>query len=99
MWAGFVIAPILTLITALGFVFFRFGKDNFPFLLKSMDSEIVVVDDTLTEDIAGRLSERIGKSLASHGFSQKESNLVYLFVEEIGLTILEKNRHKKKLIL
>ena len=96
MWAGFVIAPVLTLVTALGFVFLRFGKDNFPFLLKNFDSEIIVMDDMLTDDIAGKLSEQVGKSLLSHDFSQKESNRAALFVEEIGLTILEKNRHKKK---
>lgn len=96
MWAGFVIVPILTLITASGFVFLHFGKDNFPFLLKNIDSEIIVMDDTLTDDIADKLSEQVGKSLVSHGFSQKESNRAALFVEEIGLTILEKNRHKKR---
>ena len=47
MWAGFIAAPILTLICAMLFVYLRFGKDNFPFLLNDMDSEIIVMEDTL----------------------------------------------------
>jgi hypothetical protein len=96
MWAGFVVAPFLTLITSLGFVFLRYGKNNFPFLLKDIDSEIVVMDDILTGEIAGKLSGEVEKSLMSHDFSKKEAGRAALFVEEIGLTILEKNKHKKK---
>ena len=56
MWAGFVAAPILTLVCAMLFVYLRFGKDNFPFLLNDMGSEIVVLDDTLSPESASALS-------------------------------------------
>lgn len=99
MWAGFVISPLLTLIAALIFVYLRFGKDNFPFLLKNMDSEIVVMDDKLTPKTSVKLSEQVGDSMLSHGYSKETSNRAALFVEEIGLTVLEKNKKSKKQVL
>ena len=99
MWTGFAIAPILTLGLSLLFVYLRFGKDNFPFLLKDMDSEIEVMDDTLSAASSASLSSRVVDSLMAHDFSKKEANHAGLFVEEIGLTILEKNKQAKKPIL
>ena len=99
MWAGFVLAPILTLTGALMFVYLRFGKGNFPFLLKYMDSEILVMDDILTAENAAALSERVRDSLLSHQYPKAEANRASLFVEEIGLTILEKNKQSKKPVL
>ena len=99
MWAGFVVAPILTLICALLFVFLKFGKDNFPFLLKNMDSEIIVMEDTLTPESAATLSVQVKNSLQSHKYSTETANSAALFTEEIGLTILESNQPSKKPIL
>ncbi|MBR3507960.1 MAG: hypothetical protein IKO03_04190 [Lachnospiraceae bacterium] len=96
MWAGFALAPMLTLAGALLFVYLRFGKDNFPFLLGEMDSDIVVMDDALTVESVVTLSKSVGESLVSHHFSNTEANHAALFVEEIGLTILEKNKQVKK---
>ena len=99
MWAGFVIAPILTLLTAYVYIYFRFGKDNFPFLLKNMDSEIVVLDDVLTPETADSLSKKVEESYLSHHCSKETADRAALFVEEIGLTILEKNKKHKKPVL
>lgn len=98
-WAGFALAPILTLSGALAFVYLRFGKANFPFLLKDMDSEIVVMDDILTAENAVALLERVRESLLSRQYQKAEANRASLFVEEIGLTILEKNKPAKKPVL
>ncbi len=99
MWAGFVIAPAVTLTLAMLFVRLRFGKENFPFLLKDIDSEIEVMDDTLTDKAASELSQKIGQSLISHDYSKQESMRASLFVEEIGLTVLERNKKAKKPVL
>lgn len=99
MWAGFVIAPAVTLGLAMLFVCLRFGKDNFPFLLKDMDSEIVVMDDALTDKTASAMSEKISESMLSHGYSKQEAMRASLFAEEIGLTVLDRNRRKKKPVL
>lgn len=99
MWAGFVISPLLTLITALIFVYLRFGKDDFPFLLKDMGTEIVVMDDKLTAESAGKLSRQVNDALLSHGYHEQEARRASLFAEEIGLTVLEKNKQEKKPVL
>lgn len=99
MWAGFVIAPAVTLALAMLFVYLRFGKDNFPFLLKDIDSEIVVMDDVLTDRTASELSQKIGQSLISHEYSKQESAHAALFVEEISMTVIERNRKAKKPVL
>ena len=99
MWAGFVAAPILTLVCAYLFVYLRFGKDDFPFLLKDMESEIVVMDDTLTPETAVSLSDRVRSSLLSHQYARTTANNAALFIEEIGLTILERNKQAKKPVL
>lgn len=96
MWVGFVIAPVLTLIISLGFVYLRFGNDNFPFILKSMDSEIDVIDDTLTTENVVALSKKVGNSLEAHQYSQADVARVRLFVEEVGIAIIDKNSQKKK---
>ncbi|MBR4345188.1 MAG: hypothetical protein IKP88_21200 [Lachnospiraceae bacterium] len=99
MWAGFAVAPVLTLISAFTFVYLKFGKDNFPFVLKNMDSEIEVLDDTLTPETAAKLSERVSSSLIAHKYSKEVANHAALFVEEISLTILERNKKAKKSVL
>ncbi len=99
MWAGFVIAPILTLVAAILFVYLRFGKDNFPFLLKDMGAEIEVMDDTLTPETAAALSEHVRANLLSHQYPKATATRASLFVEEIGLTVLEQNQKAKKPVL
>lgn len=99
MWAGFVIAPILTLICSMLFVYLRYGKANFPFLLNDMDSEIIVMEDTLTPESATVLSRQVASSLVSHHYPKEIINRAALFTEEIGLTILESNQQSKKPIL
>lgn len=99
MWAGFAVAPILTLICAYLFVYLRFGKDNFPFLLKDMDAEIEVMDETLSPETAVSLSDRVRSSLLAHQYERKTANNAALFAEEIGLTILDRNKQTKKPVL
>ena len=99
LWAGFAVAPVLTLICAFLFVYLRFGKDNFPFLLKNMGSEIIVLDDVLAPDSASALSEKVAESLLSHQYPQDVANRAALFTEEIGLTVLDVNKQSKKPVL
>ena len=99
MWAGLAAAPILTLAAAMLYVYLRFGKENFPFLLKDMDAEIEVMDETLTPETASALSERVAAGLLAHQYEKAEANRAALFAEEIGLTILERNQKAKKPIL
>ena len=99
MWAGFAAAPILALACAYLFVYLRFGKDNFPFLLKDMNSDIEVLDDKLTPQAVAALSERVGSILLARGYSKKMVLRASLFVEEMGLSILDANKDAKKPVL
>ena len=96
---GFVAAPILTLVFVTLFVYLRFGKDNFPFLLKDMDSDIVVLDEVLTPQATAALSEKVESSLLSHQFPKGTASRAALFVEEIGRTVLDINKQTKKAVL
>ena len=99
MWAGFVIAPMLTLVAAYFFIYCRFGKENFPFLLKNMESEILVMDETLTKETAASLSVDVEKSFLDHHYPLTIAEKASLFVEEIGNTVLEMNKESKEPIL
>ncbi len=99
MWAGFAAAPLLTLCASLLFVYLRFGKAAFPYLLTDMDTEIQVLDDTLTAESATALSQKVEESLLERQYGKGAAGRAALFVEEIGLTILEKNRKAKKPLL
>ena len=99
MWAGFATAPLLTILAALAFVYLRFGKENFPFILNNMESEIIVIDDILTKERVSVLSENVGSAMGSHGYEEAKVNRGALFMEEIALTILEKNKGAKKPLL
>ena len=99
LWAGFVLAPVLTLITAFTFVYFKYGKSNFPFLLKDIESEIIVLDDVLTSETAAKLSRQVSDILIKYQYSKDTITHAALFIEEMGLTILDKKRDKKKDIL
>ena len=96
MWAGFVAAPILTLIAAMLYVYLRFGKEQFPFLLKDMDSEIEVLDDILTPESAVALSELVRDKMTARRYPDEAVHRASLFAEEIAMTILEKNKKAKK---
>jgi anti-sigma regulatory factor (Ser/Thr protein kinase) len=99
MWAGFVVAPVVALATAMLFVFFRFKKSNFPFLLKNLESDIEVLDGILTPDAVGALSKEVEDKLLEHQYPKGEANRASLFVEEIGQTILDNNNTAKKPVL
>ena len=99
MWAGFAIAPLFALAGAMLFVRQRFGKEQFPFLLKDMNTEIIVIDNALTTEVVSEFSEYVGNSLLAHQYSAEDANHASLFVEEICLTILEENQRTKKRLL
>lgn len=99
MWAGFVLAPILALAISFMFIRLRYGKEKFPYLLDNTDNEIIVIEDTLSKNSCGTLAERAQSILQEHGYSPRVATRAALFIEEIGLTILDKNASRKKPIL
>lgn len=99
MWAAFAVSPLITLVLAFLFVRTRYGKDLFPFLLKTSGCEIIVLDDVLLPENCAKLSAKVSDVVAEHGFSKSTANRAALFTEEIGLTIIEKNGETKRPLL
>ena len=97
--AAFAAAPMLALAVSLLYIRLRYGKARFPYLLEPTYRDIVVMDETLTTDSCTRLSERVQQDLLAHGRSQALASRASLFMEEIGLTILEKNGRNRRPIL
>ncbi len=99
VWAAFAAAPALAIVLFFLFIRLRYGAARFPHLLEDTDTEIVVMDDTLSKDSCVRLSERVQAAMQEHGYPAPAATRAALFTEEIGLTILEKNAAGKKPIL
>ena len=99
MWAAFAAVPALALALSFLFVRLHYGAARFPYLLENTDTNILVLDDTLTKESCVRLSQQVESAMREQGFSSRTANRAALFTEEIGLTILEKNAAEKKAIL
>ena len=50
MWAAFAVAPLLALALSLLYIRFRYGREQFPYLLKDKQRPILVFDDVLTRE-------------------------------------------------
>ena len=99
MWAAFALSPVLALIITSIFIRWHYGKESFPSLLVPKHADIVVLDSVLTPEKCSELSERVRKTLNDRGYSKKQSLKAELFTEEIGLTIIEKNKDSKTPVL
>ena len=96
LWAAFAVAPLLALALSLLYIRLRFGKERFPYLLEGTEMPILVLDDTLTKESCARLSEKVHETLRSSAFIERSATQAALFTEEIGLTLIEKNKATRK---
>lgn len=99
MWAAFAVAPLLALALSLLYIRFRYGREQFPYLLEDKQRPILVFDDVLTRESCVSLSEQVNKALRDRGFSGRSATQAALFTEEIGLTLIEKNKAARKPLL
>ena len=99
MWAAFAVAPLLALVLSLLYIRFRYGREQFPYLLEDKQRPILVFDDVLTRESCVSLSEQVNKALRDRGFGDRSATHAALFTEEIGLTLIEKNKTARKPIL
>jgi hypothetical protein len=58
-----------------------------------------VLDDILTRESCARLSEKVHETLRSRAFAERSATQAALFTEEIGLTLIEKNKAARKPLL
>ncbi len=99
MWAAFAVTPALALVLSFLFIRLRYGTSRFPHLLEKTDTEIIVIDDMLTQEGCARLSEQVQTVVQEHNYPISTAVRAALFTEEIGLTILEKNPKGSEKIL
>lgn len=99
MWAAFALSPVLALIITMIFIRWHYGKASFPNLLVPKHADIVVFDGVFTTEMCSVLSEKVQNTLNERGYSKKQSMKAALFTEEIGLTIIEKNKDSKRPVL
>ena len=99
MWAAFAVAPVVALIIAMIFIRWHYGKAQFPDLLIPKHTDITVLENILSLDKCSELSEQVQKIMLEHEYSKKQSMKAALFVEEIGRTIIEKNKDNKHAVL
>ena len=99
LWSAFAVAPLLALGLSLLYIRLRYGKERFPYLLEDAKRPILVLDDTLTKENCVRLSEQVNGALRDRGFSDRSATQAALFTEEIGLTLIEKNKAVRKPLL
>ena len=99
MWAAFALSPVLALIVTMIFIRWHYGKASFPNLLVPKHADIVVFDGVFTPEMCSVLSEKVQNTLNERGYSKKQSMKAALFTEEIGLTIIEKNKDSKRPVL
>lgn len=99
LWAAFAAAPLLALVLALLYIRLRYERARFPYLLESTQRPILVFDDVLTRESCVKLSEQVLEALRDCGFGDRSATQAALFTEEIGLTLIEKNKTARKPLL
>lgn len=92
IWTGLALAPVMALITVAVFIYPRYDRKEFPFLISSdRDDTIFIFDFVNSPDAAGEMSNTANHLLKDYPFSQHVKNLISLYLEEILLLINEKN--------
>ena len=74
----------------------RYGAERFPYLLESDSNDIVILEDLLTPESCSGLSALVSREITERGHTKETANHATLFTEEILLTVLEKNRKRKR---
>ena len=96
MWAAFVLSPLLSVILTLLYIRLRYGAERFPYLLEADSNDIVILEDLLTPESCSGLSALVSREITERGHTKETASHAALFTEEILLTVLEKNRKRKR---
>ncbi len=96
MWAAFVLSPLLSAILTMLYIRLRYGAERFPYLLEADSNDIVILEDLLTPESCSGLSTLVSRETTERGHTKETASHAALFTEEILLTVLEKNRKRKR---
>lgn len=79
MWAGFALAPAVGLALLFGYIYLRYPRGSFPYLLEGMDDDIAVFDDTATSENCSKLSGKVGEEFVKRGLPDTVRNQAEVF--------------------
>ena len=95
VWAGFGIAPVISLLLTSLVLIVRYGRERFPLLLEDEKEDFESFDLYLTEENIIELRDKVEDVLRKKGISAKIISRIMLLIEEMGMLIREKNGGKK----
>ena len=78
-----------------GYIYLRYPRGSFPYLLEGMDDDIAVFDDTATSENCSKLSGKVGEEFVKRGLPDTVRNQAEVLIEEIIKAIIEVNRGGK----
>lgn len=100
IWIGFALAAVLAIFIAAAAVYWRHGKELFPFLLPTDgDDKVFIYDFDATKENAVAMYEKAMEVLKAHGYSKNNQVLAGIVIEDLVLLIREKNPNARQPIL
>lgn len=91
VWIAIGCSPLLSLIIISVYVYFRYGKDRFPFIISDEGNESESFEFELNEQQVMDFRNSVEKYLKERNIDNKKLNMIMLLCEEIPLVILERN--------
>ena len=91
LWTGIAAAPVLGIVLSMLALRLYAGKELFPSLLDTRESEIIVYDAMLTPDSMVKASMDVEEQMKKHNYPDNTCVKAALFTEEISATVREKN--------
>ena len=99
IWIGLASAPILALLISVLIVYLKYGRKQFPFLIKEdPDQEIFIYDFDINEDNVVKLAATVQDRMNQLSFPANTEVMAGLITEEVLMLILDKNEETKKTI-
>lgn len=99
MMLGYAMAPYLTAVILLSYIYFHYGKERFPDLLPPSDDVILNRTIVLKEEEIMKFIQDSHEILEANHVDKKVEHSVELVLEEVLFLIMDKNRlteHGKK---
>lgn len=95
LWAGYVIAFYAVIGACILILPHIWGKGKFPWFLPENDFYMETFDVVLSPENIVNLNEQITEVLENHDVGMKTSVRLQLIIEELGMSILDKNDKKE----
>ena len=95
MW-GFVIAPYLTALILFGYIFIRYGKEQFPLLITPSGDALFSCTTALVEEDIMSLVYAVHDFLSDNNANKASRSKVELLLEELLFLIRDKNLELNK---